>query len=685
MTERLRVTELDFDTIKQNLKTYLKAQSEFTDYDFEGSGLNVLLDILAYNTHYNAYYMNMVANEAFMDTALLRDSVISHAKVLGYIPYSRKAPRATLNFTVATTSNTPATLTVPKGFTFLSNEIDGISYNFVTLSETIVTKSNTNFTLLDLPIYEGQLVTYNYTYDQQTNPKQIFAVPDSDVDISTISLTVQSSSSNTTIEAFALASDSGNVTTTAPVFYLQEDRGEKYSIYFGNNVIGKAITNGNIVSLSYLITNGTAANKANNFVATGTLADSLGNSQTNFTIDPVGEAAGGAERESVDEIKFAAPLQFTTQNRLITFNDYASYIKKNYPAVDSVSVWGGEDESPPVFGRVFVSLKPKQNYYLSDTEKQRIIDEIITPKAVVAVQTIIRDPEFLYLLVSSDVSYNPKKTILSADQLRTAIRNSILNYKTQNLDKFDSKFILSRLQDAIDNTDPNSIIGSQTVIKLQKRFRPSLNTNQSYNILFGAPLHRGTITNKMTSTQFKVYDSTGVEREVIFEEIPQSYTGISSIAVLNGGVGYTSNPTVTILGDGYGAEASATIVNGKIRDIIVTKPGIEYTRATVSISGGGGYGAQAAASVEARTGSLRVVYFDQNAERQIISNDAGTIDYDAGLIYIKNILINSVSSTDGYIRLTMESDKGIIGTTKNVIITLDEDDATSISTILETV
>jgi hypothetical protein len=434
-----------------------------------------------------------------------------------------------------------------------------------------------------------------------------------------------------------------------------------------------------------LITNGSVANKANNFVASAGLEDSLGNNITDFTINPIGEAAGGAERESVDEIKFAAPLQFTTQNRLITFNDYASYIKKNYPAVDSVSVWGGEDETPPVFGRVFVSLKPKQNYYLSDTEKQRIIDEIITPKAVVAVQTIIRDPEFLYLLVSSDVSYDPKKTILSADQLRTAIRNSVLNYKTQNLDQFDSKFILSRLQDAIDNTDPNSIIGSQTVIKLQKRFRPSLNTNQSYNILFGAPLHRGTITNKMTSTQFKVFDSQGVEREVIFEEIPQSYTGISSIAVLNGGVGYTSNPTVTILGDGYGAEASVTIVNGKIRDITVTKPGIEYTRATVSISGGGGYGAQAAASVEARTGTLRVVYFDQNAERQIINDAAGTIDYDAGLIYIKNILINSVSSIDGYIRLTMESDKGIIGTTKNVIITLDEDDATSISTLLETV
>jgi hypothetical protein len=685
MTDRLRVTELDFDTIKQNLKTYLKAQSEFTDYDFEGSGLNVLLDILAYNTHYNAYYLNMVANEAFMDTALLRDSVISHAKVLGYIPYSRKAASATLNFTVSTSSNTLSTVTIPRGFSFLSNEIDGVSYNFVTLAETTVTKSNTDFTFLELPIYEGQLVTYNYTYDQQTNPKQIFSIPDSDVDVSTISLTVQASSSNTTIETFIKGTDASNVSTTSPVFYLQEDRGEKYSVYFGNNIIGKSITDGNIVSLSYLITNGDAANKANNFVATGTLSDSLGNSLTDFTINPISQAAGGSERESVDEIKSAAPLQFTTQNRLITFNDYASYIKKNYPAVESVSVWGGEDETPPVFGRVFVSLKPKQYYYLSDVEKQRIIDEIITPKAVVAVQTIIRDPEYLYLLINSEVSYDPKKTILTKDQLTSAIRSSILNYKTQNLDRFDSKFILSRLQDAIDNTDTNSIIGSQTVIKLQKRFKPVLNANKSYNIVFGVPLHRGTITNKMTSTQFKVYDSQGVEREVIFEETPQSYTGVSSIAVLNGGVGYTSNPTVTILGDGYGAEATATIVNGKIKEITITKPGIEYTKATVQISGGGGYGAQAIASVDARIGTLRVVYFDQNAERQIINDAAGTIDYDAGVIYIKNILINSVSSIDGYMKLTIESDKGIIGTTKNIIITLDQDDATSISTILETV
>ena len=685
MTDRLRVTELDFDQIKQNLKTFLQSQDEFTDYDFEGSGLNILLDILAYNTHYNAYYVNMVANEAFLDTALLRDSVISHAKVLGYVPYSRKSPRATLNFTVVTNDTTPATLTIPKGFSFLSDEIDGISYNFVTLEETLVTKSNTNFSFLEIPIYEGQLVTYNYTYTQSTNPKQIFSIPDSGVDTTTISVTVQASSTNTSIESYTLATDSSNVTTTSPVFYLQENRGEKYDIYFGNNVIGKALTNGNIVSMTYLITNGTAANKANNFVATGTLADSLTNSQTNFTIDPVNEASGGAERESVDEIKFGAPLQFTTQNRLVTYKDYESFIKKNYPAVDSISVWGGEDETPPTYGRVYIALKPRQNYYFSDTEKQRIIDEIITPKAVVTVQTIIRDPEYLYLIISPTVSYDPKKTILTTDQLKTGIRNSILSYKTTYLDKFDSKFILSKIQDAVDATDSNSIVGSKISVRVQKRFKPSTDQSKPYTIYFNVPLRRGTISNKLSSTFFTVVDVDGNDQVVQFDEIPQSFSGISDINILNAGQNFTSSPTITISGDGTGANAAATIVNGRIQSIEVTNRGIDYTRATVTISGGGGYGATAEAVIDARTGELRTVYYDNNAQRQIVDATAGTINYDSGIVTINDIYIKSVSSTDGYIRLSVESEKGIISTTKNTIVTLDIDDPTAISTTLETV
>lgn len=684
-TPRLRVTELDFDTIKQNLKDFLRSQNQFTDYDFDGSGLSILLDILAYNTHYNAYYLNMVANESFLDTALLRDSVISHAKVLGYVPYSRKAPQAIINFTVNTASSNTSTLTIPKGFRFLSNEIDGVSYGFVTLSETTVTKSNTNFEFLNLPIYEGQFVTYSYSYDQLTNPKQSFSIPDEGVDTSTLSVVVQPSTTNTDITVYSLATDASETTTNSPVFFLQEDKSQKYSIYFGNNVIGKAITDGSVVSLSYIITNGTIANKANNFVATNSLVDSLGNVLTNFIIDPVSEAAGGAERESVDNIKFSAPLQFTTQNRLITYKDYESYILKSYPSVDSVSVWGGETETPPTFGTVYVALKPKTNYYLSDTEKQRIIDEIITPKAVVAVQTIIRDPEYLYLLIAPTVTYDPRKTIFTGDQLKTLIKNSVINYKTTYLDKFDSKFILSKIQDDIGNVEGNSILGSKVSVRVQKRFAPVTSQSKPYSIYFNVPFRRGTISNKLLSTPFVVTDSSGIDREVTLEEIPQSYSGISKINVLNPGQNYTSTPNVSISGDGTGATATATIVNGKVQKITINNRGIDYTRATITISGGNGYGATAEAIIDARTGALRTVYYDINSQRQIVDESAGEVDYELGVVTLKNINIKSVSATDGYVRISVESEKGIISSNKNTIVTLDEYDPVAISTTLETV
>jgi hypothetical protein len=685
MAEPLQVTELDFDQIKQNLKTFLKSQSEFTDYDFEGSGLSVLLDILAYNTHYNAYYLNMVANEAFMDTALLRDSVISHAKVLGYVPYSRKAPRATINFTVNTATNVASTLTVPKGFSFLSNEIDGVSYNFVTLEEVRVTKSNTDFSFLNLPIYEGQLVTYNFTHDQTTNPKQIFSLPDTNVDTSTLFVSVRNSISNTDSEIYTLAEDASVTTTNSNVFYLQENRGERYVIYFGDNVIGKKLPNGAVVSVTYLITNGTAANKANNFVATGVLADSLGNAQTDYIIDPVSEASGGAERESVDNIKFSAPLQFTTQNRLVTFSDYETYIQKSYPSLDSVSVWGGEDETPPKFGVVYVALKPKINYFISEAEKQRIVDDIIKPKAIVAIQAVLRDPEYLYLLISPTVTYNPIKTIFTEEQLKTAIRTAILNYKTTNLDKFNSQFIISKVQDAIDSVDTNAIIGSGVSVRLQKRFSPSLNSSTPYTINFNTQLRRGTIGNKLSSTTFTVADSQGIDREVQFDEIPQSFSGISSIQITNPGAGYSSQPIITIEGDGFGANASATIVNGQVQSIEMINRGIDYTRATVKITGGGGSGATAVAVIDGRIGTIRTVYYDSFAQRQVVDDNAGEIDYDSGTVKISNLLIKNVQSVDGDVRISIEAEKGIISTVKNTIITIDQEDPISISTTLETV
>jgi hypothetical protein len=685
MADRLTVTELDFDSIKNNLKTFLNQQSEFTDYDFEGSGLNILLDILAYNTHYQAYYLNMIANEAFMDTALLRDSVVSHSKVLGYIPHSRKAARAVINFSVVTNTVDDTTITIPKGHRFISNEVDGASYNFVTLSNYTVTKSNTNFSFLNLPLYEGQLVSYSFVQENASNPKQLFILPDPNVDTSTLYVTVQPSPANTDFSVYTLSTDASNTTTQSEVFYLQENRAQQYAIYFGDNIIGKKIPDGSVVTVEYLVTNGSAANKANNFISTDSLTDSLNNSRTDFIIDPITEASGGSERESVDQIKFSAPLQFTTQNRLVTFPDYESYIIKNYPFVDSVSVWGGEDESPPKFGIVYIAIKSKVNYFLSDVEKQKIIDELIKPRAIVAINTVFRDPEFLYLLVSSDVTYNPTKTKLSDTQLKSAIRNAILNYKTVNLDKFGSQFILSKVQDTIDSVDTNAIIGSSVSVRLQKRFTPILNISTPYTINFNAPLRRGTIGNKLTSTIFTVADSNGVDREVQFDEVPQSFSGVSSIQVINPGAGFTSQPTITIEGDGTGANASATIVNGRIQSIEMVNRGIDYTRATVTITGGGGYGATASAVIDGRTGTIRTVYYDSFAQRQIVDENAGEIDYDVGSIKISNINIKGTQSVEGDIRVTIESEKGIISTEKNTIVTIDQDDPTSISTTLETV
>jgi hypothetical protein len=329
-----------------------------------------------------------------------------------------------------------------------------------------------------------------------------------------------------------------------------------------------------------------------------------------------------------------------------------------------------------------VSLKPKSNYYISETEKQRIIDEIISPKSVVAVQTQILDPEYLYLIIETSVQYDAKKLTTTETSLKNSIINSILLYRNTYLNKFDARFILSKLQDYIDNVDVNSIIGSEAVVRVQRRFEPQLNTSVSYTINFNVPIHRGTITNKLKSTQFTVYDITGVTRTAQFEEIPQSYTGISSIEITNPGTGYTTTPTVTINGDGSGASAEAKVVNGKIQSINITNRGSEYTRATITISGGNGYGAEAIVVIDGKTGTLRTIYYDSLAQRQIINSNAGTINYDTGTITINNIRFLSVDSNDGLMRLTIEAEKGIIQSIRNTILTIDETDPSAISTTL---
>ena len=686
-TNNLKVTELDFDAIKQNLRDYLRDSSvnpEFQDYDFEASGLNVLLNILAYNTHYNAYYLNMVANEAFLDTAKLRPSVVSLAKSLGYTPHSTNAPVASVNVTVLSENTTTGELIIPAYYQFQSNQIDGTSFTFNTLEQYTATKSAGNYYFENVNIYEGQIVTYRFTYNELSNPKQVFTLPDENIDTSTLKVAVLPSSTSSSSTPYTLVSDILNTDASSEVFYLQESAVGRYEVYFGNDYIGKKLTNGNIVIVTYLVTNGTAANKANNFVGTSSLTDSLDETLTTITVEPVSEAVGGIGKEDIDSIKYSASTSYTAQNRLVTQNDYSSYILNKYPSIDSVSVWGGEDETPPVFGKVYISMKPKTGYYLSESEKTRILTDIVGPKAVLSIDPEIRDPEYLYVKLSTNIKYDTKKTVATPDVIKTSVKNKILEYFNLNVNQFNSTFAISKLNEEIDNMY-DAIIGIQTTMRLEKKFIPALSTNSTYTINFNASLYRGTLINRLVSDQFDVLDNSGTRRTAILEEVPESFTGIADILITNGGTGYTSQPTVTITGDGTGATATAKIVNGKIESFTITNRGINYSRALITVSGGGGFGATAVVVLNSRYGTLRTVYFDSNAERKVINPTAGTIDYDSGQIVLNNLNVLSTSSTSGYIKLNVQSESEIISSIKNTLIVIDSTDSSSITTTLTAV
>jgi hypothetical protein len=288
----------------------------------------------------------------------------------------------------------------------------------------------------------------------------------------------------------------------------------------------------------------------------------------------------------------------------------------------------------------------------------------------------------LFLLVENHVRYDKKRTTQSEESLKNSIKNAILLYNTTYLNKFGSTFILSKLQDSVDSVDTNSIIGSDCSLKIQKRFRPELGISKTYTVNYSTSLKRGTITDDLDSTQFDVFDSVGVRRTVQLEEVPNSFTGISEIQVTNGGTGYTSTPTVTITGDGSGATATAKVVNGRIESITINNRGIGYTRALVNITGGNGFGSEAIAIIDTKFGSLRTFYYDENANKRIVNESAGTIDYINGTIVLNNLRVQSVNSTDGEIRLTIESEKGIITSLRNTIITIDVNDPASIVTEL---
>ncbi len=507
---KLVVSDFDFDAIKLNLKSFLQGQKQFQDYDFEGSSLNILLDILSYNTHYLAYLANMATNELYLDSADIRNNIVSLAKMIGYTPSSPRAPMASIDVTLNNASGTSVTMN--KGTVFTTS-VDDISYQYVTNSDVTITPSAGIYKFNGVSIYEGTLVTFKYTADI-TDVDQRFIIPSARADTSTLLVKVQNSSSDTTTETYSLAGGYNNVTGESKVYYIQEGQDGKYEIYFGDGVNGKSLADGNIVILEYIVTNIEDSNGASSFTLSGNIGGF-----TNATISTVSSSQGGAAGETDESIRLNAPLNYAAQERAVTTTDYETLVKQIYPNALSVSAWGGEDDETPRYGIVKIGIKAASGSTLTETTKQDIVNKL-KPYNVASVSPQIVDPETTSVLLTSTVKYNTSTTTKSNDTLKSEIITAITNYNTNTLQKFDSIYRHSKLTGIIDNVD-NSILSNITTVKIRKSFTPTLGSSQKYNVYFRNAVfnphtgHNMAAGGILSSTGFKV---TGSDFEMFLDD-----------------------------------------------------------------------------------------------------------------------------------------------------------------------
>ena len=505
MATNLKVTELDFDQIKTNLKNFLKTQSEFNDYDFDGSGMSVLLDVLAYNTHYNAMNAHFSLNEAFLDSAQIRGNVVTRAKLLGYIPRSILSARATVNIVVnvAGEPSAPTTLTLERGTKF-NTLVGGEEFQFVVLDNHTATISDNTFTFSDITIAEGTFKTLKYRVDNDIE-NQKFQISDKDGDTSTLRVRVQENEESTAFDIYTQFESLKNVNSETKTYYLQENSNEFFEIYFGDGVTGYKPINNNIVTLDYIFTNGKDANNANTF----TKVDNIGGF-SNIVVTTVTAAAGGVDSETTESIRFNAPLTFTSQNRAVTSDDYSAIIKKSFTNIDSISTWGGEDNDPPDYGKAYIAIKPLTSTVLTTAEKNEIKDTILKGKNVVSITPEILDPNFTYLELDVFFKYNPNLTDRSSSDLQSVVRDTISDYNFNNLNKFDGVFRHSQLLKNIDNADP-SIQNSTVRPRMFQNIAATTNqATNNFNLTFTSPFYQSGDSTKhiLSSTAFKVSGDT---------------------------------------------------------------------------------------------------------------------------------------------------------------------------------
>jgi hypothetical protein len=601
--KRLSITEFDFDDVKDNLKVFLKGQTEFKDYDFEGSGMNILLDTLAYNTHYLGFNANMLANEMFLDSASLRSSIVSHAKTLGYEVTSARAPNATINVSLTTSSSTK---TMPAGTAFTST-IDDVSYQFVTIADITSTNNGGVVSFDSTKIYEGTYVTTKYLVDT-SDIEQRYILGDSRADTSTLSVKVQNSASDSTTTTYTKATDITQLSSTSTVYYLQEVDGGRFEIYFGDGVVSRGLSDGNIVILEYVVTNKTAANGASSFSAPSTI-----DGVSDIGIVTVTNASGGAEPESLNSIKLQAPLDFASQGRAVTADDYAVYAKKLFPNTQAVSVFGGEDgsfdpstgvSSVPEYGKVFISIKSSTGLNLSDAQKSQLVSDFAKFK-VASVTPVIVDPETTFIILNVTFNYDSTSTTKEKTELETLVNTTIQNYTDTDLEDFNRPFRYSKLTGLIDQTD-TAILSNITTVTLARFVTPITTTSTAYTLNFNNAFfnpHSGHSTI-IASTGFFIDNAS---TEYFFDD------------------------------DGQGNLRIYSLVAG------------------------------------VRT------YFD---------SQAGTVDYENGIIKINSILITSVSNVDGsastQFRLTVLPDSNDVIPVRNQLLEIDTVNTSVVGTVDQT-
>lgn len=478
----INLTSLDFDTHKASLKEYLRSQKRFADYDFDGANINVLLDVLSYTTFNNSFYLSMVANEMFLDSAELKDSVVSHAKELNYTPRSFKSAEATIQLNITTNDTTLRTMVIPKGFTFTSKMLNK-TYTFSTNENIVVddytiNSSSLTFNTGNITISEGYYVTDNFTFTNSS--AQRFLLSNPTVDTSSITVTVVEDE-GTTVRSYRRAESLFDIDSTSEVFFIQGAEGDSYEIVFGDGVSGRKPNIKSTIIVEYRLSNGQLPNGCNNFTADGTIS---GSSQINVTT--ISAASGGDVSESIDSIKYNAPRHFATQERAVTTDDYESLLKIHFPEVNAVSAYGGETLNPPQYGKVFLAVDLKEVDGLPDSKRTQYYN-FLKPRSPVSIDPVFVNPDYIYIGVNTKVRYNVNITSLSTDDIKTVVQSAIIEYAQSNLNNFNRTFRFSPFVKNIDNAQ-FSIVSNESDITLIKQMDLILQVNNTFDVNFLTPL-----------------------------------------------------------------------------------------------------------------------------------------------------------------------------------------------------